>query len=62
VVDRLRLVVFPVITGASGAEPIFDGYPDVRLDMVASRTFGGGLHLLDYVPRVLDRPPGTSQE
>jgi dihydrofolate reductase len=58
-VDRFRVVVFPVITGSTGYERIFDGYPDVALDMVASRTFDGRLQLLEYVPRVLDGPPGT---
>ena len=58
-VDRFRLVVFPVITGATGRERVYDGYPDVRLDLVESRTFDGRLQLLDYVPTVLDGPPGT---
>jgi dihydrofolate reductase len=58
-VDRFRVVVFPVITGSSGYERIYDGYPDVALDMVASRTFDGRLQLLEYVPRVLAGPPGT---
>jgi dihydrofolate reductase len=57
-VDRFRVVVFPVITGSSGYERIYDGYPDVALDMVASRTFDGRLQLLEYVPRVLAGPPG----
>jgi len=56
-VDRFRVVVFPVITGATGRERIYDGYPDVRLDMIASRTFDGRLQLLEYVPTVLDAPP-----
>ena len=56
-VDRLRLVVFPVINGATGRERVFDGYPDVRLELVESRTFDGRLQLLDYVPTVLDHPP-----
>ena len=56
-VDRFRVVVFPVITGATGKERIFDGYPDVALDMVDSRTFDGRLQLLEYVPTVLDGPP-----
>ena len=60
-VDRYRLVVFPVITGASGSERIFDGYPDVRLELVQSRTFEMGLQLLEYRPTVLDRPPGTHE-
>jgi dihydrofolate reductase len=58
-VDRFRLVVFPVINGATGRERVFDGYPDVRLDLVDSRTFDGRLQLLDYVPTVLDAPPLT---
>lgn len=57
-VDRFRVVVFPVITGSSGTDRIYDGYPDVALDMVASRTFDGKLQLLEYVPRVLTGPPG----
>jgi dihydrofolate reductase len=57
-VDRFRVVVFPVITGATGKERIFDGYPDVALDLVESRRFDGRLQLLEYVPRVLDGPPG----
>ncbi|WP_426762674.1 dihydrofolate reductase family protein [Pseudarthrobacter sp. 1G09] len=58
-VDRFRLVVFPVITGASGRERIYDGYPDVMLEMVQSRTFDGRLQLLEYVPTVLTGPPGS---
>ncbi|MCK6209595.1 dihydrofolate reductase family protein [Georgenia sp. EYE_87] len=59
-VDRFRLVVFPVITGRTGRERIFDGYPDVSLEMVASRTFDGRLQLLEYVPTVLAGPPGAA--
>lgn len=61
VVDRFRVVVFPVITGATGQERIFDGYPDVALDLVDSRTFDGRLQLLEYVPTVLDGPPGVGE-
>jgi dihydrofolate reductase len=57
-VDRFRVVVFPVITGSTGRERIYDGYPDVALDMVASRTFDGRIQLLEYVPTVLTGPPG----
>ena len=58
-VDRFRVVVFPVVTGATGQERIYDGYPDLKLDLVESRTFEGGLQLLEYVPTVLDGPPGS---
>lgn len=58
-VDRFRVVLFPVITGKTGRDRIYDNYPDIALDIVASRTFEGGLQLLEYVPRVLAGPPGT---
>jgi hypothetical protein len=56
-VDRFRVVVFPVITGKTGRERIYDGYPDVALEMVASRTFDEKIQLLEYVPTVLTGPP-----
>ncbi|MGQ0849863.1 MAG: dihydrofolate reductase family protein [Actinomycetota bacterium] len=59
VVDRFRVGVFPVITGSTGSERIYDGYPDVALDMIDSRTFDGRIQLLEYVPAVLDGPPST---
>jgi dihydrofolate reductase len=59
-VDRFRVVMFPVITGTTGRERIYDGYPDVALDMTDSRTFDGQIQLVEYVPRVLDGPPGRS--
>lgn len=58
-VDRFRVVVFPVITGKTGRDRIYDSYPDVSLEMVTSRTFDGRLQLLEYVPTVLAGPPGT---
>jgi dihydrofolate reductase len=61
-VDRFRVVVFPVITGATGKERIFDGYPDVALELVAHRTFDGRLQLLEYVPTVLDGPPDLGKQ
>ena len=59
-VDRFRVVVFPVITGKTGTDRIYDGYPDVALDLISSRTFDGRSQLLEYVPRVLAGPPGTA--
>ena len=59
-VDRFRVVVFPVITGSTGQERIYDGYPDVALDMIRSQTFDGRIQLLEYAPRVLTEPPGTA--
>ncbi|MDX6326269.1 MAG: hypothetical protein QOK15_2623 [Nocardioidaceae bacterium] len=59
-VDRFRVVVFPVITGRTGQDRIYDGYPDVSLDLITSRTFDGRLQLLEYRPTVLDAPPGAT--
>ena len=59
-VDRFRVVVFPVITGSTGTDRIYDGYPDVALDMVSTRTFDGRIQLLEGIPRVLAGPPGVN--
>jgi dihydrofolate reductase len=59
-VDRFRVVIFPVITGVTGRERIYDGYPDVALEMTDSRTFDSRIQLVEYAPRVLDAPPGPS--
>src|SRR5688572_9145192 len=56
-VDRFRVVMFPVITGATGAERIYDGYPDVALEMIDNRTFDGCIQLVEYRPSVLKHPP-----
>ena len=56
-VDRFRVVMFPVITGATGSERIYDGYPDVALEMIDSRTFDGRTQLVEYRPSVLEHPP-----
>ena len=61
-VDRFRVVVFPVITGSTGRERIYDGYPDVSLDPVGTRTFDGRLQLLEYTPTVLAGPPGSKTD
>jgi dihydrofolate reductase len=58
-VDLFRVGVFPVITGKTGRERIYDGYPDVMLDLITSRTFDNRILLLEYVPRVLEGPPGA---
>lgn len=59
-VDRFRVVLFPVITGKTGSERIYDGYQDYALDLIESRTFDGRLQLLEYVPTPIDGPPGAA--
>jgi dihydrofolate reductase len=56
-VDRFRVVMFPVITGATGDERIYDGYPDVALEMTDHATFDGRSQMVEYRPRVLEHPP-----
>jgi hypothetical protein len=46
-----------VITGATGSERIYDGYPDVALEMTEHRTFDDSIQLVEYRPRVLEHPP-----
>jgi len=50
-VDRLELMVFPVITGESGRNPVLAGLPDIDLEFVDSRTFDGRVQQLVYIPR-----------
>jgi dihydrofolate reductase len=49
-VDYLQLVVFPVVTGQTGLDPIFADWPDLDLELVTSRTFDDRMQLLTYVP------------
>jgi dihydrofolate reductase len=58
-VDRFRVGLFPVITGSTGSDRIYDGYPDVALDMISSRTFDGRILMLEYAPTVLTGRPGS---
>lgn len=51
-VDRLELMVFPVITGASGSDPLFADLPDIDLELVDSQVYDGRMKLLVYVPSV----------
>ncbi len=51
-VDRLELMIFPVITGVSGEAPILAGLPDIDLELVDSRLYDGRVQQLVYVPTV----------
>ncbi len=58
-VDRFRLVVFPVVTGATGRERVYDGYPDVALELTESRTFDGRLAAARLRPDGARRAAGS---
>lgn len=47
-VDRLRLMVFPVVHGPAGEEPVFAGLPTMNLDLVGSTVFDERLVFIDY--------------
>jgi dihydrofolate reductase len=49
-VDRVQVTLFPVITGQTGAEPIFQGAADFDLELIASRTLDGHIQELVYRP------------
>src|SRR6188474_3369107 len=40
-VDRVQVTLFPVLTGQTGAEPIFQGAADFDLELIESRTLDG---------------------
>ncbi|WP_317183526.1 dihydrofolate reductase family protein [Intrasporangium sp.] len=61
-VDRYRVVAFPVVNRATGRDRMYDDWPDVSFETADSRTFDGRLQLLELVPTVLDAPPGTASE
>jgi riboflavin biosynthesis pyrimidine reductase len=50
VVDRIEVMIFPVISGATGTSPILRGAGDFDLDLLDSRTFDGRSQLLVYRP------------
>ncbi|GAB3318932.1 dihydrofolate reductase family protein [Geodermatophilus aquaeductus] len=49
-VDRLQVTVFPVITGRTGADPVFAGAADFDLELLESRTLDGRVQELVYRP------------
>ncbi len=49
-VDRLEVMVFPVITGESGENPILADLPDIDLELVDSQLFDGRVQQLVYAP------------
>jgi dihydrofolate reductase len=49
-VDRLRLMVFPLILGESGKEPIYVDYPRLPLELIGTKVLDSRLVLLEYRP------------
>ena len=51
-VDRVQLTIFPVISGQTGADPIFQGAADFDLELLASHTLDGHIQELTYRPNL----------
>jgi dihydrofolate reductase len=51
-VDRIQITLFPVITGQTGDEPIFQGAADFDLELVDSRNLDCNIQELVYRPTV----------
>ena len=49
-VDRLQVTLFPVITGQTGVDPIFQGAADFDLELIENRTLDGRTLELIYRP------------
>jgi dihydrofolate reductase len=49
-VDRVQVTLFPVITGETGADPIFRGAADFDLELLESRTLDRHIQELIYRP------------
>ena len=49
-VDRVQVTFFPVITGQTGDDPIFQGAADYDLELIESRTLDGNIQELNYRP------------
>ena len=51
-VDRVQVTLFPVITGQTGLEPIFQGAADFDLELVEQTTLDGHIQELVYRPTI----------
>jgi dihydrofolate reductase len=49
-VDRVQVTLFPVITGQTGLDPIFQGAADFDLELIEHRTLDGHTQELVYRP------------
>ena len=49
-VDRVQVTLFPVITGQTGLDSIFQGGADFDLELIESRTLDGNIQELIYRP------------
>ena len=55
-VDRLRLMIFPLIAGPSGREAAFQGIASADLELVDHQALDGRVLLVEYRPTGKDIP------
>jgi len=49
-VDLVQVTLFPVVTGQTGLDPVFEGAADFDLELVDQRTLDGHIQELTYRP------------
>jgi len=49
-------MVFPLILGSAGREPIYDGYPQAGLELIDTKVLDSRLILLEYRPELRGLP------
>jgi dihydrofolate reductase len=49
-VDRVQVTIFPVVSGRTGARPVFEGAADFDLELIEGRTLDGRTQELIYRP------------
>ncbi|AKU17230.1 dihydrofolate reductase family protein [Luteipulveratus mongoliensis] len=49
-VDQVQVTIFPVVSGQTGADPIFGGAADFDLELIEARTLDGHTQELTYRP------------
>lgn len=57
-VDRLRLMIFPLVLGTAGRESIYAGYEKTSFELIRSQILDSRLVLLEYRRPGLSRAPG----
>ncbi|SRR6266511_2315840 len=50
VVDRLKLVICPLVLPQTAVEPTFEGLPDMGFDLLSTKVLDGRVLLLEYRP------------
>ena len=53
-IDRIQVTMFPVISGRTGAVPMFAGAPDLDLELLETVTLDDGIAEVNYRPTLHD--------